>query len=116
MSETTIADYQLSMAKVAATMQDRIAANQVKASEHYVAQMEADRESSEVALATARQTAGRAAIQTANCMRPCMNFNVILCQDGEGWTANYGELSAYGDTPELAYQKFDEVWSGRYEP
>ena len=115
MSETTIAEYQLSMAKVVAAMQSKIADNQVKASEHYEAQMKAERESAEVALATARQTAGRAARQTANCMRPCMNFNVILCQDGEGWTADYGALSAYGDTPELAYQKFDEIWSGRFE-
>jgi hypothetical protein len=112
----TIEEYQLLMAQNVAHAQAKVTASQVRAAEHIEAREKAEREVAELALDTARKTANRYNIQTANSMRPSLNFPVALLQSDDGWSADYGQLSAYGDTPELAYQKFDEIWSGRYEP
>lgn len=112
----TVEEYQLLLAQSTAHAYDKILACQVRAAENAEAQTKAELDKANVELTMAKQTANRVGINTANHLRPSMNFNVCLLQSEDGWTAEYGSLCAYGDTPELAFQKFDEMWTGRYEP
>ena len=39
--------------------------------------------------------------------RPCLMLPAELSQCGDRWCASYGELLAFGDTPEEAFTTFD---------
>ena len=118
MSEMTIEDYQLLMAETAAHAQESVANSQVSAAKYHEAYMKCEFEKAAIGLESAKEMAQRSSINTANHLRPSLILRpALMCSDdGNGWEAIYGELTAYGDTPEIAYQKFDELWMGRYEP
>jgi hypothetical protein len=118
MSVMTTEDYQLLMAETAAYAQEKVAHSQVSAAAYHETYMKLECEKAAVELESSKQLAQRSSINTSNHLRPSLILKPsLLCSDdGDGWEATYGELVAYGDTPEIAYQKFDELWTGRYEP
>lgn len=112
----TIEDYQLVMAETAAHAQDKISASQIRTAEYSESLMRIECKKAEVGLESAKQLSKRSDINTANHLRPALILRPMLMRKDDGWEAVFNELIAYGDTPELAYQNFDEEWTGRYEP
>lgn len=50
-------------------------------------------------------------------LRPCMLMKPKLVRSttDRRWLAFFGDVNAYGDSPEGAYREFDKKWSGRYD-
>lgn len=67
----------------------------------------------------ASKTLSQAARYLVHAMRNRSRPSVVLrpqlqrCHDDYGrwsWLASYGDLYAFGETPEEAYQEFDAIW------
>lgn len=43
--------------------------------------------------------------------RPCMMLPTTIEQEEEGFSVSYGNLIAYGSSPEIACQNFDRLWT-----
>lgn len=43
--------------------------------------------------------------------RPSRLYNIKLTFDGEHYHASYGEVVGSGDTPEIACDNFDHIWT-----
>lgn len=112
---TTIEDVQLMMAQVLAATQEIIQGCQIRAAEYYEAQCKAEKEKAEKEKETSAIVADRGLIQSANFMRPCIMHRPSLTEEGDAWVATYGDLRAFGPTPETAYQEFDRRWVGKDE-
>ncbi len=92
-----------------------IQACQLRASQNYEAHTLAERQRVETERDTGDKVSKRADQQSANYMRPSFVFKPTLEKSADGWTATYGHLEAWGETPEIAYQEFDHQWVGKDE-
>ncbi len=109
------AKIQLAIAKEQLAASKLIGACQVRAAQNYEAQTMAERQKVEAERDTGIKMAHRTDQQSANFMRPSFVFKPILEKSGDGWTATYGHLETWGETPEIAYQEFDHQWVGKDE-
>ncbi len=92
-----------------------VQACQVRSAQNYEAQTMAERQKVEAERDAGIKIAKRTDQQSANYMRPSFVFKPILEKSDDGWTATYGHLETWGETPEIAYQEFDHQWIGKDE-
>jgi len=62
-----------------------------------------------------RKIADRSLQQSSIYLRPSFVLHPNLRRSGEGWVAQYGDLETYGETPDIAFQEFDDQWVGKDE-
>ena len=108
----TIEEVQLAMTQNSAAAMKLVVACQVRSAQNYEAQTQAEKIRAESDRDRALQE--REAVRV-NFMRPCLIHRPSLARSGDEWVAQYGDLAAYGPTPELAYQEFDRKWVGKDE-
>jgi len=111
----TLEEIQLAIAEGQLAASRLVQACQVRAANNYEAQTLAERRKVEAESDIGIKIAKRTDQQSANYMRPSFVFKPLLEKSELGWTATYGHLETWGETPEIAYQEFDHQWVGKDE-
>lgn len=109
----TIEEIQLAMAQGQLATNKVIQACQVRSTQNYEAQTLAERQKAEAEKDASIKMIKRNEQQAVNYMRPSFVFKPVLEKNGAGWTATFGHLETWGETPEIAYQEFDHQWVGK---
>lgn len=109
----TIEEIQLAIVQGQLAASKLIQACQVRGAQNYEAQTLAERQKAEAERDICTRMIKRNEQQAANYMRPSFVFKPALEKNGEGWTATFGHLETWGETPEIAYQEFDHQWVGK---
>lgn len=85
----------------------------VKAAQNYESKSLYEAGAAEVAYEKAvveKKTAELLHRRVQNASRPSIYLGAFICREENGYRASFAELTAYGDTPEQAFDNFDRLW------
>ncbi len=111
----TIEKIQLELVQHTANAQKLISAAQLRAALNFEARTVSEKERAQHEAEMSRESLEKASKFSNNFHRPCLLFRPSLTQEEDQWVAEYGELRAYGPTPDTAHQEFDRQWLGKDE-
>ena len=106
----------MTIEEIQVAAQRLISASQVRFAKNYEKQSEIDLEKTTYEMEISHKIADRSLHQSANFLRPSFVLRPSLRQSGEGWMAEYGDFTAFGETPNIAFQEFDDRWVGKDKP